>query len=770
MKDEKIQYLLEQIVTTKSLKSTIAKRSKLYFFESISTKHVDKYKNDGWEIDREFQTKIRMKKLKPFNMAFEDEVWTTIANLGFFHLNKDRDFKMPYSEDLLQTEMVEVLAADDETILIIKCESTDGEPKLGNFKEVIESFGLKKAGIFNIVRKLFPETKHRIKFILATKNYYLSESDEECLRKFGILHFDEETIQYYQDLTKHLGLSARFQLLGNLFEGQDIPEIQNRIPAIEGRMGGHVYYSFSIEPEKLFKIGYVLHRNKANKKLMPTYQRLIKRARLNSVQEFVEDGGFFPNSIIINIHSDGDKLKFDRANTQVEEAISRVGILNLPKKYRSAFIIDGQHRLYGYANSEYKMTNTIPVVAFVNLDRKDQVKLFMQINENQKAVPKNLRNTLNSDLLWSSDSLVDQIKALKLVIAQELGEDKSSPLYDRVIVGENPKTITRCITIDTIKIGLDRSNFFGQFTKSCVKEHGTFYKTGNDCTYDIIFPFLKGCFEYIKNNLKEEWSKGEADDGFLSINAGIENLIRIFNDIVDHLKLNGKIDPLIDKSEKIVIEVSYYLEPLIKFLKNLSSEQKLDLRKSYGTGGRAKYWRTLQKAINETLPDFNPKGLDKYWNDEAKAFNEESFKMIRDMETYMKRDFKKRLQTVHRDNWFKAGLPKNVYDESIKRAADKNYEAETKLEEVEPWDCLNIIDYRKIASYGRNWADIFEKSYTRPGEEKISGGKEAKTSWMQKLERIRNQNFHSYSVKKDEYEFLCELYEWLIEKRIENDL
>ena len=41
---------------------------------------------------------------------------------------------------------------------------------------------------------------------------------------------------------------------------------------------------------------------------------------------------------------------------------------------------------------------------------------------------------------------------------------------------------------------------------------------------------------------------------------------------------------------------------------------------------------------------------------------------------------------------------------------------------------------------------------------------------MQKLERIRNQNFHSYSVKKDEYEFLCELYEWLIEKRIENDL
>ncbi|MBK8920253.1 MAG: DGQHR domain-containing protein [Saprospirales bacterium] len=281
-------------------------------------------------------------------------------------------------------------------------------------------------------------------------------------------------------MTNHLGVSARYQLLGNLFSGQEIPEMQNKIPAIEGKMGGHTYYSFSIEPEKLLKIGYVLHRNKANKKLMPTYQRLIKRSRLNSVQEFVEDGGFFPNSIIINIATEGKKPRFEKANTQVDDAISRVGIFYLPRRYRSAFIIDGQHRLYGYANSEYRNTNSIPVVAFINLERKEQVRLFMQINENQKAVPKNLRNTLNSDLLWNSENLNDRIKALKLTIAQELGEDKSSPLFDRIIVGENPKTVKRCITIDTIRIGLDRSNFFGQFTKNAIKEDGSFYKGDND--------------------------------------------------------------------------------------------------------------------------------------------------------------------------------------------------------------------------------------------------------------------------------------------------
>ena len=29
-------------------------------------------------------------------------------------------------------------------------------------------------------------------------------------------------------------------------------------------------------------------------------------------------------------------------------------------------------------------------------------------------------------------------------------------------------------------------------------------------------------------------------------------------------------------------------------------------------------------------------------------------------------------------------------------------------------------------------------------------------------EKIRNQNLHEYIVKEEEYEFLCELHDWLI--------
>ena len=527
-------------------------------------------------------------------------------------------------------------------------------------------------------------------------------------------------------------------------------------------MGVHTYYSFSVEPEKLLKIGYVLHRNKANKKLMPTYQRLIKKSRLTAIQQFIDHAGFFPNSLVINIESE-KQLNFDLANNQIENSISKIGILHLPKTYRSAYIIDGQHRLYGYANSEYRIKNSIPVVAFVNLNRTEQVRLFMQINENQKAVPKNLRNTLNADLLWNSRELEDRVKAIKLQVAQDLGEDSDSPLYDRVIIGENPKTSTRCITIDTIKVGLDRSNFFGAVIKNAIKKEGSFLAGDTDKTYDKLLPFLKEAFRYLQENLKVEWKQGEANEGVLTINAAIESFIRLFSDLVDHLIHEQNLNPRVAQTEELIKECEYYLDPIVDYYKVLSAEDRTTLRKSYGVAGRTKYWRKLQQIISNSRPEFSPDGLTRYWEDEAKQFNEESFKMIRDIETFLKEDFMKRLEDFYGPNWLKKGVPPAVQDSAVLMANQKNRELDDNEEEYNAWDCINIIDYRRIAAYGSNWRDIFEKAYTKPGEEKISGGKEEKTKWMQKLERIRNQNFHSYSVKQEEFEFLNEIHEWLIE-------
>jgi DNA sulfur modification protein DndB len=759
----------EGIVPEAQIKKHGNIRKSPYLIESVEHEQVQRYVDEGWEIDKEFKTKVRVRKLKPVDISFEDEVWSTMSDIGFSYLNKDRKFRIPYSDDLNLTQQIDVFAADEETILIIECKATGGDdsPKKTNFKEAIEALGGKRDGILKTLRKLFPAQKQKVKFIFATKNYYLSEPDKQRLDNFSILHLDEEAIKYYQDLSKHLGISARFQLLGYLFDGQKIPALDNQVVAIRGDMGGHTYYSFSIEPEKLLKLGYILHRNKANRKLMPTYQRLIKKPRLLAIHNFVNTGGFFPNSIVININTNGREPRFDLAAPQVESSSSRIGTLYLPQTYRSVFIIDGQHRLYGYADSDYKCTNCIPVVAFTDLDRNEQLKLFMQINENQKAVPKNLRNTLNSDLLWNSDNKSDQIKALKLQLAMDLGEEPSSALFDRVQVGENPKTAKRCITIDTIKIGLDRSNFFGSFSKNAIKIDGTFYRGNNDETYKILYPFLEGCFNYIKEQLPDEWHIGEASNGFISINAGIESLIRVFSDIVDHLIKNNKCQPKSDKTEKPLQEAFYYIDPLIIYFKNISADEKQELRRSYGVGLRTKYWRKLEKVISEARTDFNPDGMKEYWKNESKRFNTQSFEMVRDIETFMKEDFLDRLQKFYGNNWFKKGIPPKLQDDATLAALAKNREKEDAGDEKTPWDCLTIIDYRKIAVYGSNWRDVFEAYYTQPNREKKGGNKEDKTNWMQKLERIRNQNFHEYSVKEEEYVFLCDLHDWLIKKKVE---
>ena len=69
---------------------------------------------------------------------------------------------------------------------------------------------------------------------------------------------------------------------------------------------------------------------------------------------------------------------------------------------------------------------------------------YLPINENQKSVSKNLRTTLNADLLWDSENPTERNTALFSRIAQELGENTESPLFDRVIIGENKETVDLC--------------------------------------------------------------------------------------------------------------------------------------------------------------------------------------------------------------------------------------------------------------------------------------------------------------------------------------
>ena len=753
--------LFKKIISENDISKELKLRKKDHFTVSLPKQNIaeiEEYTKKGWILDKEFVTKMRFRKDKSRDLLFEDKVWSLFASLGFKFMNLNRKFEIPYDKhNPKHTQQIDILAKDKESIIIIECKSTKEKNKKGDFKKELEAYKGKIEGIRVSLKKLFPDEKLKFQFILATENYAVSDKDLERLKCINGVHFDDEAINYYYQMLTQMGLATRYQLLGGLFHGQEIPEMDNEIPAIKGRMGGHTYYSFSIEPEKLLKIGYVLHRNKANVNMMPTYQRIIKKARINSVHKFIDEKkGYFPNSIIISIDSGKRKeLEFQIANTQSSTSLSKIGLLYLPKKYRSAFIIDGQHRLYGYANSIYKANNTIPVVAFLNLDRSEQVKLFMQINENQKAVSKNLRSTLNADLLWTSEYYTDQLTALVSRIAIYLGENRNSALYDKISIGEDNKSITQ----PAFEKALKKCNFLGKVSKYKIEELGSFYSGDLDNCYEKLSDFLKYSFNYLKENISEIW---EDPNSIVVINKGIYALIRIQSDIVDHL-LEIQIISNTNNTKQVFEESKTYLDSLIVFFREMEEETEESLRKAYGTPGDNKYWRTLQQVIQDNHKEFNPPGLKEYKKKEEKEYNTKTFEYIREIETYFKKDFEERLKEEYGSGWLKKGVPPQTLKKAHDLAFEKNLNIENEEDEVEDWDCLTIIAYRSIAL--KNWRGVFEKDYSRLEDGKKTGGKDEKTKWMVELEGIRNKTVHSYYVTEEEFSFVEDIYIWLIKER-----
>ena len=754
----------EKIVSDNELKKAKALRSKTFVTDKQRRIALPELEAEGWTLFKEYADKrfVSVKKDKPFFEQFEDKVWLLFASMNFGFMNVDSTFKMAYDHNNPNlTQQIDVFAADEETVVIVECKSAQA-PTDGNFKKPIEAFHGQMEGLRAEARKRFP--KRRVKFIWAVHNYIMSDADVARLKEWDIVLFDDTVIEYYSDLVKHLGSAAKYQLLGNLFAKQDIKNMDCKIPAIQGKMGKHTYYSFSIEPEKLLKICYVLHHNKAHDSMMPAYQRIIKKKRLTEVRSFIDNGGYFPNSIIISIDTNGRGINFDRSPLQAENSISRIGILHLPQKYKSAFIIDGQHRLYGYSDSEHALDNTIPVVAFVDLDRSEQVQLFMDINEHQKAVPKTLRVTLDGDILWTSDDYNERRKALRSKLAQMLGEKITSPLQGRVVIGENEKSTIRCITIEALQTALKKSHFLTTFTKKTVPEnYGTFDTGDNDSTCDILYPFLEGCLKYLKRELSEEWEKGEGNKGILTMNRGIHGIIRVIDDIVIHLINEGKIHPRTDKTVDVVNEVAYYLEPLVAFIETLPDEKREEMRHYLGGGADTKYWRIFQAAIAGARDDFRPDGLEDWLESQAKSYNDEAFKMIDDLSIYVKNLVAEQLNAKYGKNWIIQGVPKTIALNLQNAATEQNYEnAEHGIlgQDIEPWDCVTLDDIHKIVTYGSNWKELFKSTLADPTIPK--GDAAARTKWLLTIHALSKRNRATYSVSKADYDWLSSLYDAII--------
>ena len=182
---------MDKLVSGKELIGVKKRRSQSYIFEKFEYELQEKRESEGWIVDKELKSMVRMKRPKPLDRQFEDDVWCLFSNLGFSYMNKDRRLEIPYgTEDLNTTKQIDVFAADEETVLFIECKCAFSGKK-GDFKTDLEAIKGIKEGLFKTVRREKEFKKKKVKYIFATKNYEITEPDRNRMRDLGIYHFDE---------------------------------------------------------------------------------------------------------------------------------------------------------------------------------------------------------------------------------------------------------------------------------------------------------------------------------------------------------------------------------------------------------------------------------------------------------------------------------------------------------------------------------------------------------------------------------------------------
>ncbi|GBQ35929.1 DGQHR domain-containing protein [Gluconacetobacter azotocaptans] len=139
--------------------------------------------------------------------------------------------------------------------------------------------------------------------------------------------------------------------------------------------GKHRFYTLTIPSDVLARTCFVIDRDEDP---VEGFQRLLNKDRAQEIADYIDAGfGTIPTSIVLSAQ--------DIAEFTYSSAKRTVRFRYNPKAF---LILDGQHRIYGFhlAKSELR----VPVVIYNDLARRDESRLFIDINTKQRAVPNEL--------------------------------------------------------------------------------------------------------------------------------------------------------------------------------------------------------------------------------------------------------------------------------------------------------------------------------------------------------------------------------------------
>jgi len=701
LKQYQIDELKEKLVSDKSKLGKLFKAKKSQFqYLSIDHSLVDEYLAQGWEIDgKPLKTKTKIKINKSHSKQFEDDVWCQFYKLGYRTLNYDENFILPFSKEENKKKQIDVVAINDDSIILVECKSSDNMKKAPSLKDEFELLGLRLDGFRKVLHQIFGENR-KIKYIFATRNLRINPDSEDLkrLKRVKAYYYNNNTYKYINSLILKYKNAALFQFLGLVFKNEEINKTKIEIPALKGKMGKQDYYMFSIQPSLLLKMGFVLHRTKANESEFPTYQRLLVPARLKGITKFIDNGGFFPNSIIVNFNLKKNKFVFE-SNAKNEFTNSCTGTLKIPNSFGIAYIIDGQHRVYGYANSVYLNNNTIPVVAFNGLDTIKQLEIFMDINQNQKAVSPSLRLDLEEDLYWDSEKADSRLKALRSSIIKILAYSEASPLFNKISVGEDRALLSfKPFTSAIANSGLlptakgnkyNDESLLGSLYDINNLDHNDEMNKAKKRISDLIIL----CYDFVEQKYSDIYYK---EKYFLISNRGTFAFISLIGNLNKFETERSNLNKGSTASERFEC-ISKYLISLMDGLRDLSiddAEKQLTL---LGSTADIKWLRFFQTIINAKFPVYNPTELIDWKERQDEELQDIGRKLGVEIERFMKKTILDNLQQLFKENWeLEINSIKRDCMDRAEKEKERIYKEGLEPEEIYWTEQFNINDYKTI--------------------------------------------------------------------------
>ncbi|MBC2579382.1 DGQHR domain-containing protein [Clostridium sp. DJ247] len=178
-------------------------------------------------------------------------------------------------------------------------------------------------------------------------------------------------------------------------------------------------YIFLMDINSIMPIYYVAVRGRD--KIEGAVQRVLNKRRLTSISDFVLQGNMFFNTFILNWTD-------TNYSPEITERYIKIPIVSA-----SAQVIDGQHRLEGLKMACEKDksigNNKIIVVMTNKITTQEAANIFLNINTEQKPVPKTLVYDLFAELKPKDYYLVRAND-----IAEKMHTEKDSPYYQSIKV------------------------------------------------------------------------------------------------------------------------------------------------------------------------------------------------------------------------------------------------------------------------------------------------------------------------------------------------